>query len=278
MEPGERWAGKPLLVFVVPHDQTERFHRGQAFGQYLAHAGDDWMADLALCEVICRTPGQLKPLVGEVNPAEPLMVLIETDGVFAEANALCGVIPSESDVDRQTCYVTNGKNHAAEEKAAAEGRSRYEASVAKRIAVLGALIRSGVAPDVSILRRRATQATGALDPAELKQVYAAASTLALPPVHLGDRAAAIIRLQAETSDSETRGKSIGLLAAAARSRLVERAPLGSRWGSSSGCGATYYTSRDPKEPEYEMEMVACGMGFVPALSGQFLDLFTESTR
>jgi len=126
------------------------------------------------------------------------------------------------------------------------------------------------------MRARAEQAAGALDLEELRQISEAADRRSVPAARLQERAAAIVRLQAETADSSRRAELIRWLAAGARARLLDRAPMGSRWGSSSGCGADYYTSHDPNEDDQERSMTLCGMGSVPPLSNRFLDFYTNT--
>lgn len=72
---------------------------------------------------------------------------------------------------------------------------------------------------------------------------------------------------APADELEARARSV-------QASVVKRAPPGGRWGSSYGCGVDYEAHDEgPKEDSG----VACGMGFVPARSGRFLDFLVAKT-
>jgi len=76
----------------------ERWDRGRGFGELLNHGDDEALATLALAEIVCAPLVQLRALVPSV-PAdnggpEPLMVLVETDGVPARVRLLEGKLPA----------------------------------------------------------------------------------------------------------------------------------------------------------------------------------------
>jgi hypothetical protein len=59
-------------------------------------------------------------------------------------------------------------------------------------------------------------------------------------------------------------------AADARARYVKKAPPGTHWANSSGCGMEIEGVRDP-----DAGMVACGMGMVPTVSRRFLHYYVR---
>jgi hypothetical protein len=90
--------GKPLLVFVVPSGPLRTSERQVLFGQFLNLASSDALADLALCEVACARMTDLAKLeLGLAPGAEPLLVLVETDGARAQPQGLDPQLPAGPD-------------------------------------------------------------------------------------------------------------------------------------------------------------------------------------
>jgi hypothetical protein len=85
--------GRPLLVLVIPENDSAGWDRGAAFGEYLNHGTDAQLAPLAQVEVACARMHELKRLVPAAPGGEPLMVLIDTRRVPATARALDVALP-----------------------------------------------------------------------------------------------------------------------------------------------------------------------------------------
>jgi hypothetical protein len=70
-----RKAGRPLLVLVIPDEDSDKWDRGRAFGEWINHGTDAQLAPLALVEVACLGLGE----VGRVydGPSDPLMLLVD---------------------------------------------------------------------------------------------------------------------------------------------------------------------------------------------------------
>jgi hypothetical protein len=134
------------------------------------------------------------------RPAEPLMVLIETDAVPARVQALDGPISEPFDVP------------------------------------LGALIARGIAPDPETVTRRAAQVRARIGAAGVARIEAAITAGTLSPA-LADSAAALVADYAQRAGSITfRNRLTAILAAAAVARLRVQRIAGSHWASSMGCG------------------------------------------
>jgi hypothetical protein len=86
-------AGKPLVVFVVPAADGEKYDRGHAFGEYLNNAPDDQMAALASAEVVCATMAELKRLVPNAGGGEPLAIVVGTDRAPAPVARFTAALP-----------------------------------------------------------------------------------------------------------------------------------------------------------------------------------------
>jgi hypothetical protein len=74
---------RPTLVLVVPADESERYERGSAFGEWLNHGSDRDLAALALVDVVCARASDYGV------PGTPLLLLV--DGV--RTHQLDGKLP-----------------------------------------------------------------------------------------------------------------------------------------------------------------------------------------
>jgi hypothetical protein len=71
-----RASRKPLLVLVVPSDLTAARTRGELLGHVLELADEEFLLDLASCELACAPTSELYRLTLELLlPADPLAVL-----------------------------------------------------------------------------------------------------------------------------------------------------------------------------------------------------------
>jgi hypothetical protein len=256
-------AGKPLLALVVPvvdpasgRGYQALWDRGQAFGELLNHGDDDALATLALAEVVCAPAATLQELVPALPAGEPLMVLIETDGVLARARPLDHPLPRPSRPEaRGPVAPEDWESHFARQAQA------ESAAIHRRIAVLTRLLHEGLRATPQMLLDRAARARAGLGrppgPASLTEAHGMAAVLLAAAVALPER---------------ERGPAIHRIAEAARTALCRHWVPGSRWANASGCGA-----RPELEPDEKDESVGirCGMGHVPDESRRFLDFLTR---
>ena len=133
-------ARRPLLVFVIPADDGQKYDRGRAFGELLNHGADKDIAPLSDAEVVCATMADLKKVVPAAGEGEPLMVLVQTDRVPAAGQPLHADLPAYPGAHSMDWE----EQRKAEEKVSAE-----------RIAALGALVRKGLGADTRKLAARA---------------------------------------------------------------------------------------------------------------------------
>ncbi|HKB15402.1 MAG TPA: hypothetical protein VKF62_05020 [Planctomycetota bacterium] len=250
-----RERGKPLLLFVIPRDDGEKWDRGRLFGGLLNTAGDDTLADLALCEVACAEMDGIRSLLEKRAPqGEPLAIVVETAGPDLRALAIDPSLPPQTDPLR------GGDDWNA-------SRNKAEQSARDRIARLGEAIRSAVAADRDALFKRVLQTEKVLSPEEASALLAIADGKAKLDVPLADRGAAVLRVMAE-EDPSRRERVIAALKQAAVERFRVKPPAGAKWASDTGCGA------DVEGDEMGMR-VGCGMGFVPQASVRFLYFFSN---
>src|SRR5262245_40418115 len=88
--------GKPLLVFVIPAKEDQKYEQGTIFGALLNHGGAAAYLDLALCEIVCATVADAKLQLPDLKvEGEPLMLLVETDGAAPRASPIAPQIQSD---------------------------------------------------------------------------------------------------------------------------------------------------------------------------------------
>jgi hypothetical protein len=241
-------AGKPLLVLVIPADDAVKWQRGTAFGELLNHGGPAVMLDLALAELVCAPMVAVRKLVPQTppRPADPLMVLVETDAVPARVSMLDAPLASDPLGRRED----------------ADG----DAAVDARIATLRRLIHRALSPSSEALTRRASQTRASLGAAALAELDRALAAGSLTPA-LADRAAALV-LEAEQGHERLAASRRHALVEGASARIQGRRIPGSHWATSGGCGIQIEDySRD------DHVAYGCGMGHVPPRSQRFLHFF-----
>jgi hypothetical protein len=239
--------GKPLLVLVVPVDLSEANQRGTLFGGLLNTVGDDALAVLALCEVVCATVAQVRRVVGEDRFEEPLMILLEP----ASLSILATPIDPELPPARKP-FMSHGD---------------CERAARNRIEIAARAIHDAVAPDSQTISRRAEVAGTTLSPEEISRLAEVAGGDFVLATALADRGAAVLYRIGE-EDPSRRPCVIEILARAAIARLVLSPPRGSKWALTSGCDF-WFEDGTPKE------MLRCGMALVPIVSQRFLRFFVE---
>ena len=261
LQPGPAYAPgtapfKPLLVLVIPADQSLQYRRGHAFGELLNHGNDKQLAALACFDVTCLRIDQMDPsLRGPVGP-EPLMLVLDP-GADPPVLPLTAPLPDiESEPDRWD----SGRPDYTELE-----RLR-ESEIDLRITALADLI-AGAAegPRLAAQACRERQGLALADRQRLAELPHSLGELG--PRDL-ERAPALALLAARSGDAPQREHLPPLLAATVRARLCDAPIPGAPWARTHGCGVT--VEGDPRESR-----VSCGMGSVPARSSRFLMFYTE---
>ncbi|HET6204846.1 MAG TPA: hypothetical protein VFI25_18815 [Planctomycetota bacterium] len=249
-----REAGKPLLVLVIPLDDREKWERGALFGGLLNTAGDEVLADLALCEVACAPVADLRDRLKLAGVSgEPLAVLVETGEKELRGRAVSPALPPQPDPLRGEEW--------------RNARREAEEAARDRIARLAESIRSAVAPDREAIVERAAAAEVGLTPEQMSALVAMADGKGRIDGALADRGAAVLRLHSE-DDPRRRERVLVALHAAAVTRFRLKPPPGARWARAGECGTRV-------EGEENGMVLGCGMGFVPEASRRFLHFFTD---
>jgi hypothetical protein len=125
-------AQRPLLVLVIPEDNSARWDRGTSFGALLNHGPDDALVALGLVELACAPMSALRQLVPQAPAGEPLMVLIDPSRMPATAAALDAPLPPMP-----------SDPHALDDA--------LDAAIDARIAALASLLRRGLASRLAAL-------------------------------------------------------------------------------------------------------------------------------
>ena len=216
------------LLVFVVPPDEEKWQRGHLFGEYLNNAIDEQMAPLALAEVACATVSQLEGSGITVADKGAMLQVVEPGE--NTARGLSVRVEEWTEVERiRPLAVGDTKGKPVSPK------HTEEDIIDARIAAVARAVKEALAADAEMVRRRVAAARE-------KQPGAMVVTS-----YFGE---------------------IGQLAAYAKKRWREKAPVGSRWASSWGCG----TNIEGEEPE----AIGCGMGHVPGKSARFLYLFAKT--
>jgi hypothetical protein len=248
--------GKPILVFVVPKDDSKKHWRGTTFGAFLMHGGDEALADVAVCRVRCATVDEVEAFApGATGGREPWLVLIETHGETPRGTPIGVKFPETKDEPSAGF---------------SERAKREDAEIRARIALLATAVSAAVSPDEETILRRAAEAREHL-PNEVVERVGAAVEAGMPgrPDDLGP-AAAVFRLGMEHVPAQ-RTVWTRQLADQARREVVTAPPPGAKWATSGGCGTTV------EGEENDGPRVACGMAMVPDVARRFLWFFSRKS-
>ncbi len=172
-----REAGKPLLVFVIPADDAEKWTRGETFGELLNHGSDHDLAPLAGVEVTCATMADLKKLVPTAGAGEPLMVLVDPSRVPATARQIDTELPPYPDLYKD--HMTWEEREKAEDEIS-ESPHRRDGQDAPRRA------------------RRRVRATIAASPRSPPTCARASATSRCPGSHWAHASGCGVRIEGET--------------------------------------------------------------------------------
>jgi hypothetical protein len=247
-------ANRALLVLVIPQDEGARWLPAHSFGELLNHGTADQLLPLAMLEVVCAKMKTVRKLVPSAPAGEPLMVLIETDSSPAGARALNAVLPEYKEVREQD--IVFDYREAMKQREAGE-----DEFINKRIAILSDVIRAATVEDSSWMPPHVRRAREALTADERAQV--AAGQLDDDLISRAGPVAVATALQSDL------GRPLkGQLLKSIQGRLIQQAPRGTRWATSSGCGVNI----DGEPPE----IVGCGMGHTPLRSRRFLYFFKRN--
>jgi len=77
--------GVPLLVIVIPNDDSRRWVLQQAWGQAITHGSNKAISALSACELACAREADLAVVLGNYAPQspEPTAVRVETSGKWS---------------------------------------------------------------------------------------------------------------------------------------------------------------------------------------------------
>lgn len=239
--------GRPLLVFVVPENPFLTHDRGDLLGVYINRSDVEPMADLALCEIWCAKPAEIRARIApdlSVDDAS-LAVIVEADG--KPPVLVTGEVPPEGQP------FTEGWHDETVRVKRAKARNQF----------LFERLHAVIAADAAMIERRSKLACARVfDKTTAKQDH-----VAVPNAQLAEQVPAWVRLRAETYP-ETRTGCMELLSDVAIRRWRAVPPPRTQWARSHGCGVEI-------EGDTEGLRVACGMGYTPEFSSRFLTFLTE---
>lgn len=87
--------GRPLVVFVIPDDDGEKWNRGTALGTFLNHGPDAALARLGGCELAVASFSDLQTLVPSAKDRTAIAYVVDASKIPASAVALIGTLEAE---------------------------------------------------------------------------------------------------------------------------------------------------------------------------------------
>jgi hypothetical protein len=86
---------RPLLLVLVPKDESAGYLRGRMIGGVLNHGGDAVLADLAGVDLVCSTADRLPAEARSAAAGDPWFVLLTRDGETVRAQPFTPDVPPE---------------------------------------------------------------------------------------------------------------------------------------------------------------------------------------
>lgn len=264
--------GKPLLVLIIPADDTQKWERGRVLGAWLNHGTAEQVAPVLMAEVICASMRPLRTIAPSIGLGEPLMIVLETDKIPAVATELTAVLPSVEAV-RMALHKKWQREKQRPEDTWAEQSKQEEAAVEQQIAEVSQLVRAALLRDEAMLSARVTQVQGKLAPTLAVRAQAGISSLAgLSDAEVDASAAVLLK----AAPAGQRDKVYARLRTAIEAKLIKPKLPGAYWATNGGC-ATHVERPRPADDHY-VSIVGCGMGHVPQKAVRFLYFFLPGER
>ncbi|TAJ11199.1 MAG: hypothetical protein EPO68_14710 [Planctomycetota bacterium] len=255
-----RASRKPLLVFVVPDELGAARVRGELLGAVLERADEEFLIDLACCEVACAPASELHRLTGELLlPIDPLAVLAEYDANLFAARSI-RVAPYTELARGELADCETACQRALQQLIRGDGgragiAARQREANATELPGVLAGVRDGASLPTWLVDRWAPQLAELAEPAE-------PNAPTVPPT------------PAESDAAAQRSFVRARLLATARREYIEEPPRGSAWAIQQGFVFELDGQRsiDTCPP--------CGMGHVTADAKRFLAFYggTEFER
>ena len=248
-----RARGRPLLLIVVPDDAQTRSDRGESWGVYLNYVDAAGLADLALCDVWCARPAELRaafPMSTTVDDST-VAVLVEPEGRTSQI--VGGPLPM---LWNSFGYVTR-KDETMDDLLRAHNDW------------LSARLRAVIAPSVSVLEQRAAANRASRTAAEWRASGLSFEEDAPASAALANHAPAFVRWRAERGDATERARCLHVLAEQASARLRAKPPPPARWARAEACGAHIEGEKNSGSS------VPCGTAFTPVYSSRFLVFYVD---
>jgi len=262
--------GKPLLVFVVPgaseKEQTEVYVRSRWLGAFLTHGGPTALLEVALCVPACATLAEVQKVTGAAAiEGAPLMLVIDVDRPGAADAPLPKVTRLDLDLDSP---ILAGKGRSYEPEDIAANKCHIEAGLEKLTTELHKTVHQhGLS-----LAALADAVTSRLDDDQRRALTTWLATGSGATDELLVRATAEVRRRLGESKDDVHVAGQQRLVEAIERELVHKPLPGGRWHKDSGCGSS---PEDPTPEEQKNgQMIACGMGMVPACCERFLSFYT----
>ncbi|MBL8755819.1 MAG: hypothetical protein JNK15_21155 [Planctomycetes bacterium] len=242
--------GKPLLVFVVPEEERQRFEWGSWLGSWLVSTPAGKMPMAAQGVPVCAPLKDVRAVLGDVAVVgTPMLLVVDVaagdGGVLSCARATPVAAPPAPRRDDRTDFLE------ALDAASAAGFQIH-------------------AGGLDVLAQRVRDRLPAETFAALTK-WSDGGPVPSDPILF--RAAALVQCMAPSWPAAVRAERLQAAAEACRRELGNAPVPGSLWGRAFGCGSEI-VGADGKTNE---SMFACGRGNVPPAARRFLFFYTRSS-
>jgi hypothetical protein len=106
-----RRAGRPLLVIVIPSDDSQKYERGRAWGELLNFGSDEQLAPLSSVDVACATMDALRLVVPSDVTGEPFFAVVSTDATPSSLRGFQVELPGYEDAWRDDTQTWEERTH-----------------------------------------------------------------------------------------------------------------------------------------------------------------------
>jgi len=269
-----REVGKPLLIFVIPEDDEERWARGRRLGHWLNVVEDvDSLIRFSMCVIVCASLATIRrrvQITGTIQ--DPWLIVTDpsTKRRPLEGRSIAGPNARWIIANRPRW------NPDPDEEARIAAEEALEAaSEQAQLAELNHALRIAIEADAEAFDRLVEINRGRLTPRQRSAIRRGAENgdeIDDATIHRG-AATLIDTLRRKPTSVNRDTELMGQLAEYSKDRLRTAPPAGARWARSTPCGSRL--ERDDGSLEPRTSLGGCGLGHVPRLGHRFLQLVVE---
>jgi len=264
--------GQPLLVLVVPDDQSVVWDASHWFGAWLTHGDALARETFGLCTLACARVGEVEEMAGvhgdAVAKTTKTVTMLLVDSTRAGQNVDKPVKATRIEPELPI-VPPPGRKPGDEER---PGDTEAMATRRKGLAAMTEALQAGLAKHGANLAELATASLATLDATQQQALALWVKNGTPTPPELLVRGLAELRRRVADLPEAVRTARHAELGKAIESVVVNQQIAGSRWQVPGGCVSQFEV---PTEDEKKnLAMLACGMGMVSPLCERFLSFYS----